>query len=419
VTIRAGAQVLLVCALALAGSAPDAGAHGRSTSTSVWTLEPGPVPAAGVLVRVRLSDLQRAVTEAAGLTAFEISVRPAAGAAVDAYLTGHVSLYAGSSRCAVRGPVLAAPSADPTHMARRWRVECEAPGPPVLRVDPFFEVAPQHFHLARATRGDGEVLERIFVLESPTWALGEPGSPSGERGASFAGYLRLGVEHIATGVDHLLFLLALLLVGVSVLEVATIVTGFTVAHSMTLALGVLGVVEPRSAAIEALIGLSIAVVALENFAETVGPATRRWIVAFIAGGLALAALGAASGAVAVPALALIGVAVFALCYLELIRHVVRPGRLRWFVAFVFGLIHGFGFAGLLTQVGLPPDRLAPALLGFNLGVEIGQIVLVALAWPILLVVERGNRAHRVRVVQLCSAPILAAGLYWFLSRSLG
>jgi hypothetical protein len=188
---------------------------------------------------------------------------------------------------------------------------------------------------------------------------------------------------------------------------------------MTLALGVLGVVEPRSAAIEALIGLSIAVVALENFAETVGSVTRRWIVAFIAIGLALAALGAASGAVAVPTLALIGVAVFALCYLELIRHVVRPGRLRWFVAFVFGLIHGFGFAGLLTRVGLPPDRIAPALLGFNLGVEIGQIILVALAWPILLALERGSRAHRVRVVQICSAPILAAGLYWFLSRSLG
>ncbi len=416
--LGAGALALLSCVLALAGPARDAGAHGRSTSTSVWTLEPGPVPAAGVLVRVRLSDLQRAVTEAAGLTAFEISVRPAAEAAVDAYLTEHVALYAGSSRCAVRGPVSAVPSADPTPGARRWRVEGRAPGPSVLRVDPFFEVVPQHFHLARATRSDGEVLERIFVLESPTYALGAPGSASGERGESFTAYLRLGVEHIATGVDHLLFLLALLLVGISVLEVATIVTGFTVAHSMTLALGVLGVVEPRSAAIEALIGLSIAVVALENFAETVGPATRRGSVVSIAVGLALAALGAASGVVAVPALALIGVAVFALCYLELTRHVARPGRLRWFVAFVFGLIHGFGFAGLLTQVGLPPDRIAPALLGFNLGVEIGQLVLVALAWPILLALRRGSRAHRVRVVQVCSAPILAAGLYWFLSRSL-
>lgn len=413
------APALLACLLAMAGPAHDAIAHGRSISTSVWTLEPGPLPAARVLARVRVSDLQRAVKEAAGLTAVEIAVRPASEAAVDAYLTAHVALHAGASRCEVRGPVTAVPSADPSHVARRWRVECREPGPLVLRVDPFFEVVPQHYHLARATRSDGEVIERIFVLESPTHALGAPGSDTAQRGASFAEYLGLGVGHIATGFDHLLFLLALLLVGISVLEVATIVTGFTVAHSVTLALGVLGVVEPRSAAIEALIGLSIAVVAVENFAETVGPTTRRWILVSIAVGLALAAIGAASGAGAVPALALIGVGVFALCYLELIRHVARPSRMRWFVAFVFGLIHGFGFAGLLTQIGLPPDRIAPALLGFNLGVEIGQIALVALAWPILLALERGSRLHRVRVVQVCSAPILAAGLYWFLSRSLG
>jgi hypothetical protein len=419
VSCRAAGLALLGCGLAIAGGAVDAAAHGRSTSTSVWSLAPGPVPSARVLARVRVSDLHRAVAEAAGLTAFEIAVRPEAEAAVDAYLTEHVALYAGASRCPVRGPVAAAPSADPTHVARRWRVECLTPGTPVLRVDAFFEVVPQHLHLARATLPEGEVVERIFVLESPSHALGSPGSGGGESGAGFGDYLRLGIEHIATGADHLLFLLALLLVGVSVWEVATIVTGFTVAHSMTLALGVLGVVEPRSAAIEALIGLSIAVVALENFAETVGAATRRGILAVIAGGLGLAALGAAWGAVAVPALTLIGIAVFALCYLELIRHVARPGRLRWFVAFVFGLVHGFGFAGLLTEVGLPPDRIAPALLGFNLGVEIGQIVLVSLAWPLLRALERGGRARRIRVVQWCSAPIVAAGLYWFLSRSLG
>jgi hypothetical protein len=416
---RLAGPALLGCALAIAGVAGDAAAHGRSTSTSVWNLDPGPVPAARVLARVRVSDLQRAVAEAAGLTAHEIAVRPAAEAAVDAYLTEHVALFAGPSRCPVRGPVAAVPSADPTHVARRWRVECLTPGAPVLRVDAFFEVVPQHLHLARATLPQGDVVERIFVLESPSHVLGSPGSRGGGSGARFRDYLRLGIGHIASGADHLLFLLALLLVGVSVWEVATIVTGFTIAHSMTLALGVLGVVEPRSAAIEALIGLSIAVVALENFAETVGTATRRGIVVAIVGGLGLAAVGSAWGAVAVPALALIGIGVFALCYLELIRHAPRPGRLRWFVAFVFGLIHGFGFAGLLTQVGLPPDRIAPALLGFNLGVEIGQIVLVSLAWPLLWALERGGRAQRVRVVQWCSAPIVAAGLYWFLSRSLG
>jgi hypothetical protein len=258
----------------------------------------------------------------------------------------------------------------------------------------------------------------VFVLDAESQALdGETGAaPAATR---FRDYLALGVEHIATGFDHLLFLLALLLVGASVLEVATIVTGFTLAHSVSLALGVLGVVTPRPAAIEALIGLSIAVVALENFALTGGPAIRRRVMALLVAGIGLAALGARSGRVAVPAVALVGVGLFACCYLGLLERAERPARMRWFVAFVFGLIHGFGFAGLLTEIGLPPGRLAATLLGFNLGVEAGQLVVVATAWPLLYLALRGGPERRAVVVQLGSTPVLVAGLYRFLTGSLG
>ena len=103
------------------------------------------------------------------------------------------------------------------------------------------------------------MIERVFVVDADTFAIAKGFAQPAGRGSGFVDYLGVGIDHIATGFDHLLFLLALLLVGVSLMEVATIVTGFTLAHSVTLALGVLGVVEPRSAAIEALIGLSIAV----------------------------------------------------------------------------------------------------------------------------------------------------------------
>jgi hypothetical protein len=88
------------------------------------------------------------------------------------------------------------------------------------------------------------------------------------------------------------------------------------------------------------------------------------------------------------------------------------------VAFVFGLIHGFGFAGVLAQIGLPPGRVAAALLGFNLGVELGQLVIVAITWPLLRALLRREPAQRRLLIQLGSTPVLAAGLYWFLSRSL-
>ncbi len=404
--------------LTLAGLTQAAAAHGRSTSSSVWRIEPGLHPEAHIRVRVLVSDLQRAVAETQGLTADEIRIRPSAAIAVNDYLTEHVALFGGGSRCARFGPVIAAPSLDPSHLARRWSVRCVAAGPLVLNIDPFVEVVPSHFHLARAAMAGDRVIERIFALDNASFVLPEPGEDVGNSSASFREYVGLGIEHIATGVDHLLFLLALLLVGVSLAEMATIVTGFTVAHSVTLALGVLGWVEPRSAAIEALIGFSIAVVAIENFVLTVESTTRRRILIGTGVGVAAVTLAAVVGAFAVPVLALLGLGLFVLCYLGLLPRVDRPARLRWFVAFVFGLIHGFGFAGLLTEIGLPPGHLAPALLGFNLGVEMGQLALVALVWPLLRIAQRAGAVRYRRLVQLGSTPILAAGLYWFLIRSL-
>ena len=181
-------------------------------------------------------------------------------------------------------------------------------------------------------------------------------------------------------------------------------TGFTVAHSVTLALGVLGVVRPLSAAIESLIGLSIAIVALENFALTSGRATRRAIMLALGGGLIAAAIAAALGALATPPSALLGVGLFALCSLGLLERLPSPARLRWLVAFVFGLIHGFGFAGVLAEIGLPPGRVAAALLGFNLGVEIGQLVVVACCWPLLRILLRREPVQRRLLIQLGSTP---------------
>ena len=147
------------------------------------------------------------------------------------------------------------------------------------------------------------------------------------RESSPIAFFRLGVEHILTGYDHILFLFALILRGGRLRSLLGIVTAFTVAHSITLALAVLGVVVVPSRIVEPVIALSIAYVALENIFR------RR----------------AASG--------------------------------RWVVSFVFGLVHGFGFAGALLELGLPPSGLIGSLVFFNLGVEAGQAMIVAAAVP--------------------------------------
>jgi hypothetical protein len=396
--------------------AGEAGAHARSTSTSTWDLEPD--GSARVVVRVRWEDLQRALPELEGVPPAPLSQRADLARPIDDYLLRHHRLTAGGEACTPSQEPAPVASLDPTHVGRSWRVRCPHPASLRLEIDGFLEVAPGHLHLARVRRPGSPAIERAFVSGSSAQGLDPAAGARTAAGSGLADYLRLGVEHIATGADHLVFLLALLLLGASFAEVATIVTGFTVAHSVTLALGVLGVVQPLSAAIESLIGLSIAIVALENFALTCGRATRRTIMLALAVSLSGAALAAALGALAVPARALLGIGLFALCSLGLLERLARPARLRWLVAFVFGLIHGFGFAGMLAEIGLPPGRVAAALLGFNLGVELGQLAIVAVSWPLLRILLRREPLQRRLLIQLGSTPILAAGLYWFLSRAL-
>ena len=119
-----------------------------------------------------------------------------------------------------------------------------------------------------------------------------------------------------------------------------------------------------------------------------------------------------------PPVVLLGLALFSGCHFALLDRVERPARLRAAVAFAFGLVHGFGFAGVLSEMELPTDRLAPALFGFNAGVELGQLAVVLLVWPLLRGLSRSEARHR-SVSEWGSALVCGLGVFWFLSRSLG
>ena len=178
---------------------------------------------------------------------------------------------------------------------------------------------------------------------------------------SVSSFFLLGVEHIATGYDHLLFLLALILCGGSMVPLLKIITAFTVAHSITLGAAALGLVSPPSALVEAAIALSIAYVAFENLCP---------------------------------------------------RFAISR---RWTISFLFGLVHGFGFSSVLQEIGLPREGLLLALLNFNLGVEAGQLVAIAAVVP-LLIWLRKTRWERLSVRAL-SALVLVVGLGLFIERA--
>ena len=401
--MRRSRQRAGVCAAILLAAAAAA-AHEQTTSYSTWEIRGREVD---VTARLSLLDLSRYPWSNAAPA--ERDRRAAV------HLTEHLSLRAGDTPCRIAG----APRPLAGSRARlvfAWRLECAGSGPLRLRSDLLLDVAPSHLHFARVTLDGRPALERVLSDAEREWTLAAPGDErAAPSGSSIATYLALGIEHILPGYDHLAFVAALLLIGGSLSEVARIVTGFTVAHSVTLALAVLGYVRPDPAPVEALIGLSIALVAAENLWHSAGRGISVPVsITAVLGGLAIAA---AFGRGAVPPLTMAGLALFAACYFALLRRAERTAPLRSAVAFLFGLLHGFGFAGVLLEAELPAARIGQALFSFNLGVELGQLAVVAALWPMLrLVARRGGALHRA-VVDYASAAILVVGMYWFVSRA--
>jgi hypothetical protein len=300
-------------------------------------------------------------------------------------------------------------------------VHCPAEGSLVIVSDLLREVAPSHLHFARLREPGGGIVERVLAGAERSWPLPtDEGAAAVEpsTGSSVLRYVALGVEHIATGYDHLVFLLGLLLLAAGVREVITVVTGFTAAHSITLALAALGRVRPEADAVEALIGLSIALVAAEN-AWLLGGRPRALPRAIALGLAALAGL-ALTGLGAIPAATYAGLAVFAACYFALLARAAHATRLRFAVAFCFGLVHGFGFAGVLSEIALPQGRLVAALLGFNLGVEAGQLAIVAAAFAAAALVRRRLEPGALAGARaFANAAVCGLGVYWWVSRAYG
>lgn len=181
------------------------------------------------------------------------------------------------------------------------------------------------------------------------------------------GYFVLGVEHILLGIDHLLFVLALLIITKGVWAIVRTVTAFTIAHSITLALATLGIVNMPSAPIEAIIALSIVFVAAEIVHARQG-------------------------------------------------HPGLAARAPWIVAFVFGLLHGFGFAGALSEIGLPAGHVPLALLFFNLGVEAGQLIFVAAVIAIVAVWRRTSVALPRWAELVAPYAIGSVAMVWVIDR---
>jgi len=353
------------------------GAQAHKPSDSYLTVS---VDSAGTRARwdIALRDLEFAIgLDADGNGEITWGELKAKRREVETYAFSRLRIFADGKSCALDAKdYLVDEHSDGAYAVLRFGADCGAREPAAIDVNYslFFDLDPTHRGLLRFERG-GAAQTGVLSPERPrlVFKAGETSALS-----QFADYLREGVWHIWIGFDHILFLLSLLLPCVLILkgkawspaerfrdtfwDVFKVVTSFTVAHSITLSLAALSVISLPSRLVESIIALSVVLAALNNLKPVVA-------------------------------------------------------ERRWAVAFAFGLIHGFGFASVLADLGLPQGALLLALVGFNLGVELGQLAIVSAFLPFAYAL-RGSWFYRRVVFTGGSALIALVAAVWLAERVL-
>jgi hypothetical protein len=359
---------LLACLFAAAAQA-----HKPSDSYLALSVE-------GTAVRgqwdIALRDLEFAIgldaDGSGGITWGELKARRKE---VEAYAFSRLNVLSDGRSCALKAAdLLVDAHSDGAYAVLRFDAGCGTRAAASIEVaySLFFDLDPTHRGLLRFERG-GASQTGVLSPERPRLAF-----KAGENSklSQFFDYLREGIWHIWVGFDHILFLLSLLLPSVLILrnrewntaqrfkdtfwDVLKVVTAFTVAHSITLSLAALSVISLPSRLVESTIALSVLLAALNNLKPLVA-------------------------------------------------------ERRWAVAFAFGLIHGFGFASVLTDLGLPQGTLLLALVGFNVGVELGQLAIVGAFLPLAYAL-RGTWFYRRLVFRVGSAAIAVVAAIWLAER---
>jgi hypothetical protein len=364
-------KILLFAVLLAAGSA-----QAHKPSDSYLTLH-----ADGRTLRgqwdIALRDLEYAVgLDANGDGAITWGELKAKQADVDAYVLARLALRADGAACRLEpAEHLVDDHSDGAYAVLRFAAQCPTESYRTVEVEYslFFDLDPTHRGLLRVERG-GDTTTGILSPERPKLDIT---AQARSKLLQFADYVREGVWHIWIGFDHILFLVSLLLPSVFIFsnrlwapaqrfadtfwDVFKVATSFTVAHSITLSLAALSVIVLPSRLVESMIALSVVLAALNNVWPLV------------------------------------------------------HGR-RWLVAFGFGLIHGFGFASVLADLGLPREVLLLALVGFNIGVELGQLAIISVFLPVAYA-SRATWLYRRVVFVGGSASIACITALWLVERA--
>ncbi|MFT4569848.1 MAG: hypothetical protein ACI8TX_003318 [Hyphomicrobiaceae bacterium] len=376
----------------------SAEAHTRSRSSSIWTEHDN----GNIVVTVTAPAREWTRVVAAG--DFGEGLQELVGAAM-IHLDATVAVFDAQGPCPAVGVSRGhLDSESRLIVSKAWA--CASGRPRAIRIGLFAGSIGSHIHVARMRLRDGTLREFLVGADAVTLALDAPAEGLFE---TLLGYARLGVEHVAFGIDHVAFVLALLLAQSGLRNALLLVTGFTLGHATSISLAAIGTIQSADRPVEVLIAASIIAVAAEAAAPRFLYEQRRAVL----GMTLIAALAAVAGEHVRSAVALIGATLLAIGAAGLPRNKLT-GSIA--VTAVFGLAHGLGFAGALSDAGLPTTHPIGALLGFNAGIEAAQLGIVFVALTILSVVRRAAAGYAASLEAILACGLAGLGSAWLVQR---
>ena len=278
----------------------------------------------------------------------------------------------------------------------------------------LFNLVQSHIHIARIYIDNNLYTEKALFFNDQSIDLNEE-KENNSFSNSFYKFFSLGLDHILSGYDHLLFILGLLLLVTNLKRLLLVITGFTIGHSLTLSLSVINIIQVKSSLVEALIGYTIMFVGLEYLYKE--NKDHRVSMIFIT---TLSSLLLIFGNLInpnFPYFLILGILLFSLGYFYLLKNLNSENNLLSIITIIFGLIHGFGFGGFLLGSKISSENIFSGLLGFNLGVEVGQIIFVLL---ILLIYKLLMTLKITKIIEvmknLSFFAVVFFGFFFFIQR---
>ena len=278
----------------------------------------------------------------------------------------------------------------------------------------LFNLVQSHIHIARIYIDNNLYTEKALFFNDQSIDLNEE-KENNSFSNSFYKFFSLGLDHILSGYDHLLFILGLLLLVTNLKRLLLVITGFTIGHSLTLSLSVINIIQVKSSLVEALIGYTIMFVGLEYLYKENND--HRVSIIFIT---TLSLLLLIFGNLInpnFPYFLILGILLFSLGYFYLLKNLNSENNLLSIITIIFGLIHGFGFGGFLLGSKISSENIFSGLLGFNLGVEVGQIIFVLL---ILLIYKLLMTLKITKIIEvmknLSFFAVVFFGFFFFIQR---